>query len=212
MNKEVSKYFDKVTKWKDEMKMLRALLLQCGLEETLKWGKPCYIHQSTNVVMIQAFKEHCDLGFFKGALLKDSKGLLVKAGENTQGARQLKFTDSNGIEKLKTTIKQYVKEAIQVEASGEKVIAQNKIEIIEELSQFFKKNAALKKAFLNLTPGRQRAYLIYFSAAKQVETRISRIENNIPKIMCGKGMHDCTCGLSKRMPNCDGSHKLLKNK
>lgn len=208
MNKEVSKYFDKATKWKDEMQRLRALLLECGLEETLKWGKPCYMHQSANVVMIQSFKEHCDLGFFKGALLKDPKGLLVKAGENTQGARQLKFTDINGIEKLKTTIKQYVKEAILVEASGEKIITQNKIEIIEELSQFFKKNAALKKAFLNLTPGRQRAYLIYFSAAKQVETRISRIENNIPKIMCGKGMHDCTCGLSKRMPNCDGSHKL----
>jgi uncharacterized protein YdeI (YjbR/CyaY-like superfamily) len=212
MNPTVSHYLSKAKKWKEEMEMLRAILLQCSLEETLKWGKPCYCYESNNIVMIQAFKEHFDLGFFKGALLKDTKSVLVKAGENTQAGRQLRFTNIKEIEKATTLIKQYVKEAVEVEKKGTKLVAENKIEIIDELKLTFKKNAPLKKAFENLTPGRQRAYLIYFSAAKQSETRYSRIENNIQKIMCGKGMNDCTCGLSKRMPNCDGSHKILKSK
>ena len=212
MNKEVDVYLAKAKKWQKEMQLLRELLLTCKLEEAIKWGKPCYTFQGNNVVMIQAFKEHCDLGFFKGALLKDKNGILIKAGENTQAGRQLRFTDINEIEKLSKIIKTYIKEAVNIEKDGIQYQTDSKAEQIhvEELIQLFKKDSALKKAFESLTPGRQRAYLIHFSGAKQAETRITRIQKQTAKILCGKGMNDCTCGLSKRMPNCDGSHNKLK--
>lgn len=212
MNKEVDVYLAKAKKWQKEMHLLRELLLACNLEEAIKWGKPCYTFQGNNVVMIQAFKEHCDLGFFKGALLKDKNGILIKAGENTQAGRQLRFTDINEIEKLSKIIKTYIKEAVNIEKDGIQYQTDSRAEQIhvEELIQLFKKDSALKKAFESLTPGRQRAYLIHFSGAKQAETRIARIQKQTAKILCGKGMNDCTCGLSKRMPNCDGSHNKLK--
>jgi uncharacterized protein YdeI (YjbR/CyaY-like superfamily) len=210
MDKLVTQYLNTVKQWNTEMHLLREILLSCGLEESLKWGKPCYSINGENVVIVQPFKGQCDLGFFKGALLKDPKHLLLKAGTHTQVLRQMRFTSIEAIEKSKITIKQFVKEAKNIQASGEKIKVDNKIEIIDELQQAFKKNPALKKAFTSLTPGRQRAYLIFFSAAKQTATRVSRIENNVQKILCGKGMNDCTCGLSKRMPICDGSHKFLK--
>ncbi len=211
MNSKVTAYLAKATKWKAEMTFLRNILLEAGLEEDLKWGKPCYSFNHKNLVMIQAFKEHCDLGIFNGALLKDPKKLLVKAGENTQAARQLRFTQLTEMEKSKLIIKSYIKESIDIEKAGKKYIpeANAKIIIVEELTNIFAKKINVKKAFEALTPGRQRAYLMYFAAAKQSATRISRIENQIPKILCGKGLNDCTCGLSKRMPNCDGSHKTL---
>lgn len=212
MNKEVDIFIKKAKKWQVEIQLLRAILLECELEETLKWGQPCYVYNASNIVIIQAFKDHCDLGFFNGALLKDVKGLLVKAGENTQAGRQLRYTDNKEIVKQKSIIKSYIKEAISIAKTGKKM-EKNEITatiIVEELEDLFKKNTAFKKAFELLTPGRKRGYLIYFSGAKQSETRITRINNYIPKIMCGKGIHDCTCGLSKRMPNCDGSHKQKK--
>jgi hypothetical protein len=212
MNKEVDIYLAKAKKWQKEMLFLRDILLSFELEEEIKWGKPTYTFNKGIVVMIQAFKDHFDLGFFKGALLQDKAGILIKAGENTQAARQMRFTDIKEIEKRSKIIKSYIKEAITVENNGLKYIGESKAEPIQvvELQQIFKKNAALKKAFESLTPGRQRAYLIHFSGAKQSETRIARIHKQASKIMCGKGMNDCTCGLSKRMPNCDGSHNKLK--
>lgn len=212
MNKEVDVYLANAKKWQKEMYRLRDLLLVCKLEETIKWGKPCYTIEGSNVVMIQAFKDHCDLGFFKGALLQDKNGILIKAGENTQAGRQLRFTDIKEIDKQSKLIKAYVNEAIGVEKDGIQFQPESKSEQIhvEELIQIFKKDLSLKKAFECLTPGRQRAYLIHFSGAKQSETRIARIQKQRAKILCGKGMNDCTCGLSKRMPNCDGSHNKLK--
>lgn len=212
MNKEVDLYLAKAKKWQKEMLFLRDILLACQLEEEIKWGIPCYSINKGIVVIIQAFKDHCDLGFFKGALLQDKAGILIKAGENTQASRQMRFTDIKEIEKQSKIIKSYIKEAIAVEKNGLKYIGESKTESIpvEELQQIFKKDAALKKAFESLTPGRQRGYLIHFSGAKQSETRIARIHKQASKIMCGKGMNDCTCGLSKRMPNCDVSHNKLK--
>ena len=212
MNKEVDIYLAKAKKWQKEMLFLRDILLSFELEEEIKWGKPTYTFNKGIVVMIQAFKDHFDLGFFKGALLQDKAGILNKAGENTQAARQMRFTDIKEIEKRSKIIKSYIKEAIALEKNGIKYTGESKAEPIQvvELQQIFKKDAALKKAFESLTPGRQRAYLIHFSGAKQSETRIARIHKQASKIMCGKGMNDCTCGLSKRMPNCDGSHNKLK--
>ena len=212
MNKEVDIYLAKAKKWQKEMLFLRDILLSFELEEEIKWGKPTYTFNKGIVVMIQAFKDHFDLGFFKGALLQDKAGILIKAGENTQAARQMRFTDIKEIEKRSKIIKSYIKEAITVEKNGLKYIGESIAEPIQviELQQIFKKDAALKKAFESLTPGRQRGYLIHFSGAKQSETRIARIHKQASKIMCGKGMNDCTCGLSKRMPNCDGSHNKLK--
>jgi len=154
------------------------------------------------------------MGFFNGASLTDLKQLLVKAGEHTQSGRQLRFDNLEDIKKKRALIKAYVKEAIENEKKGIKITVEDNpaIEQVVELTTIFKKNKAFEKAFNKLTPGRQRAYNMFFAAAKQSETRISRIEKFIPRILDGKGMTDCTCGLSKRMPTCDGSHKYLKIK
>jgi uncharacterized protein YdeI (YjbR/CyaY-like superfamily) len=212
MDQKVTEYIAKAKKWKNEMVLLRDILLNSLLEESIKWGKPCYTFNNSNLIIIQAFKDHCDLGFFKGGLLKDPKNKLVKAGEHTQLGRQLRFLNELEITKSKTLIKSYIKEAIELEKKGESILPIKVTENIPvpELDKIFKTNIELKKAFQALTPGRQRAYLIFFSAAKQTETRIIRIQKCTPKILCGKGMNDCTCGLSKRMPNCDGSHNKLK--
>ena len=167
MNSKVTTYLNKPSQWKSAMIALRTLLMEAGLEESLKWGKPCYAYNDKNVVIIQAFKEHCDLGFFNGALLKDEKKLLIKAGVNTQAGRQLRFTSVQEIEHAKPIIKAYLKEAIANEKSGKKFVAETNSEkmIVEELDAIFAKNKTLKKAFDALTPGRQRAYLLFFAAA-----------------------------------------------
>ena len=214
MKTAVELYIEKVKQWKDEMTLLRSILLETALTETIKWGKPCYTYNDKNIVIIQDFKHHCDLGFFTGALLKDTEKLLEKAGEHTQSARQLRFENLADIKRKKTIIKSFVKEAIENEKQGIKPVVEEKVELekIVELENIFKKNKAFTKAFRALTPGRQRAYHMFFAGAKQSETRISRIEKYIPRIIDGYGINDCTCGMSKRMPNCDGSHKFLKNK
>jgi uncharacterized protein YdeI (YjbR/CyaY-like superfamily) len=214
MKSPVEQYIQKAKNWQDEMTLLRNILLECNLTEVIKWGKPCYISNEKNIVIIQDFKNHCDLGFFNGASLTDLKQLLVKAGEHTQSGRQLRFENLEDIKKKRALIKAYVKEAIENEKRGIKITVEDipAIEQVVELTNIFKKNKAFEKAFNKLTPGRQRAYHMFFAAAKQSETRISRIEKFIPRILDGKGMNDCTCGLSKRMPNCDGSHKYLKTK
>jgi len=211
MNEKVSAYIGKVKNWQVEMKALRAILIEFPLTEELKWGKPCYAFENSNIIIIQGFKEYCGLLFFKGALLKDAKGLLVKPGENTQGGRLLKFTSVQEINKLTTTIKSYIKEAIEIEKKGLKIEPINtELVLPEELLAQFKKSASFKKAFNALTPGRQRAYNMFFTAAKQAATRETRIEKYKGPIMSGKGINDCTCGLSQKMPYCDGSHKQLK--
>ena len=209
MDTGVDLYISKAKSWKDEMTLLRTILLSCKLDESIKWGQPCYSSNNKNLIIIAPFKTHCDLGIFNGATLKDEKGLLVKAGLNTQSSRQLRFTNLEEIKKNKSIIASYVKEAIENEKKGLKFIPDeaDKTIHVAELETIFKKNAPLKKAFTALTPGRQRAYLIHFSGAKQSATRIARIEKYTDAILAGRGINDCTCGLSKKMPYCDGSHK-----
>jgi len=211
MNEKVGAYISKAKKWQAEIKVLRAILLEFPLNEELKWGKPCYAFEKSNIILIGSFKEYLGLLFFKGALLKDAKGLLVKPGENTQGGRLLKFTSIQEINKLTTTIKSYIKEAIEIEKKGLKIEPiSTDLVLPEELLAQFKKSASFKKAFNALTPGRQRAYNMFFTAAKQAATRETRIEKYKSQILSGKGINDCTCGLSQKMPYCDGSHKQLK--
>ena len=211
MNMKVGSYISKLKTWKAEMEALRAILHEFPLTEELKWGKPCYTFENSNIIIIQGFKEYCCLLFFKGALLKDAKGLLVKPGENTQGGRLIKFKTVQEITKLKAPIKSYIKEAIEVEKLGLKIEPMDKELVLpDELLAIFKKNAPFKKAFNALTPGRQRAYNMFFTAAKQSATRETRIEKYKKQILDGKGINDCTCGLSLKMPYCDGSHRQLK--
>lgn len=209
MNQDVTKYINRSKQWKDELTVIREILLDAGLTEEYKWAAPCYTYNAKNVLMVQPFKEYFALGFFNGAALTDPKGLLVKPGEHTRFGRQLKLTDSQDIVKKAAIIKKFIKEAITKDASTPIKAEATPVIEVEELKVVFKKNAALKKAFESLTPGRQRGYLIFFSAAKHSETRFARIEKYTNQILCGKGITDCTCGLSKRMPICDGSHKLL---
>jgi uncharacterized protein YdeI (YjbR/CyaY-like superfamily) len=211
MNKKVDAFISKLKTWKAEMEALRAILHEFPLTEELKWGKPCYAFENSNIIIIQGFKEYCGLLFFKGALLKDAKSLLVKPGENTQGGRLIKFKTVQEITKLKASIKSYIKEAIEVEKLGLKLEPMEKELVLpDELLAIFKKNAPFKKAFNSLTPGRQRAYNMFFTAAKQSATRETRIEKYKKQILDGKGINDCTCGLSQKMPYCDGSHRQLK--
>ncbi|MBS1510314.1 MAG: YdeI/OmpD-associated family protein [Bacteroidetes bacterium] len=185
-------YFEKDQQWKKAFSLLRTIILSCGLEETLKWGQACYTFNGTNVVLIHGFKEYCALLFFKGALLKDTNGILIQQTKNVQAARQIRFTNANEITKLKATLKRYIYEAVAIEEAGIKVKlkAVAAFDMPEEFAQALKKNAALKKAFTALTPGRQRGYLLFFAQAKQSQTRVTRIEKNIPNILAGKGLND----------------------
>lgn len=192
MNPKVDFYFIKAKRWQEEFEKLRMIILDSGLTEELKWGNPCYTLEKSNIVLIHGFKEYCALLFFKGALLKDAKGVLVQQTENVQAARQMRFTGIQDIAKLAPTIKSYIKEAIKLEETGAKVDFKKTTEfrIPEEFQHKLDKNHALKNAFNALTPGRQRGYLLHFSTAKQSKTRESRIEKSIPQILKGKGLDD----------------------
>jgi uncharacterized protein YdeI (YjbR/CyaY-like superfamily) len=209
MNKEIEKYLNGLKKWHDELSRLRKIILDCGLKEEYKWMHPCYTYKGKNIVLLHEFKDYCAILFHKGALLKDSKKILVQQTENVQSARQIRFRDTSEIGDLETTIKDYIKEAIEVEKSGLKIKKKetSDFEMPKELDQKFEENPELEKAFKNLTAGRQRGYLLHFAKPKKTKSRISRIEKNIERILNGKGLNDCVCGKSKRMPNCDGSHK-----
>jgi uncharacterized protein YdeI (YjbR/CyaY-like superfamily) len=211
MNPKVDDFINNAKKWSSEIAQLRLLLLDCGLTEEFKWGNPCYCFQGNNIVLIGGFKEYCALSFFKGTLLQDSNGLLSKPGENSQAVRFFKFTNLQEIQELKPIIITYIYEALEIEKAGLKVIfkSNTELELVEELEFYLDQNPSLKTAFKTLTPGRQRAYNLYFSAPKQSKTRNTRIENYIPRILDGKGFNDCICGMSKKMPNCDGSHKYI---
>ena len=191
-NPKVDWYFSKAKKWKQESKKLRTIVLDCGLTEELKWGKPCYTFQGSNVVLIHGFKDYCALLFFKGALLKDAKGVLVQQTENVQAARQVRFTNLREIAEKETTLKAYIKEAIDVEKAGLEVDYKktSEFKISEEFQNKVDEIPALKTAFDALTPGRQRGYILYFSAAKQSKTREARIEKCMQQILNGKGLND----------------------
>jgi len=212
MNPKVDEYLRNAKKWKKELVALRKILLDCLLVEELKWGNPCYMYGKSNLILLGEFKESCVLSFIKGALLSDEKGILSKPGENSQSARVIKFTNVKEIIKLESVLKAYIFETIEIEKAGLKVDTSANKELVfpEELQNKFKKDKVFKKAFEALTPGRQRAYNMFFTEAKQSATRDARIEKYTQRILSGKGMNDCVCGLSKRMPNCDGSHKFMK--
>jgi uncharacterized protein YdeI (YjbR/CyaY-like superfamily) len=178
-------------KWQKETERLRRICLGCGLTEELKWGKPCFTFQESNVVLIQGFKEYCALMFCQGALLKDPKGILKRIGEHTQAARQARFTSVREIAEVEPTLKAYIREAVEAEKAGLKVVLkENPIPIPKELQYKLDDIPSLKAAFYALTPGRQRGYIYYFSAAKQSKTRESRIEKCRRKILEGKGLLD----------------------
>jgi len=192
MNPKVDWFFSKDTKWQKEYEKLRKIILDCGLIEELKWGCPCYTFENTNIVLIHGFKEYCALLFFKGALLNDPNGILIQQTKNVQSARQIRFTNTKEIVKMEKILKAYVYEAIEVERAGLKVKLKktSEFKIPEEFQKRLKKNITLKKAFEALTPGRQRAYIFYFSQAKQSKTREARVEKYIPQILNGKGLDD----------------------
>lgn len=212
MNKEIELFYSKEEKWKEEYNYLRNLVLDCGLVEELKWGVPCYTHNKANILIVHGFKNYCALNFFKGALLSNENGLLIQPTENSQSARQIRFVNVDEIIKNEKEIKRYIFESIEVEKLGMKVDYKKNedYQIPEELLLKFSQDKKYKEAFESLTPGRQRGYYLYFAEAKQSSTRQQRIEKVAFRILRGKGLGDCVCGFSRRMPNCDGSHNKVK--
>lgn len=191
-NPEVNNFLKEANKWKEEYVKLREIVLDSGLTEDFKWMHPCYTLNNKNVVIIHGFKEYCALLFHKGALLQDPHGILIRQSENVQAARQIRFTDVQEIIEMEDMLKSYIQEAVQVEKAGLKVQPKKHEEYIipEELENKFKDIPTLKTTFEALTPGRQRAYILYFSQAKKAETRESRVDKYIPRILAGKGLND----------------------
>ena len=207
----VDEFIQSADKWAAEMAFLRRILLDCLLIETYKWRTPVYMVGKKNIIAIGSLKDHCALSFFNGALLEDEDNLLIKPGEHTQLGRWMKFSSVEEIQKNEDLIKAYILEAIEVEKLGLKLEKAAEIPYPEELITIFAAKPALKIAFEKLTPGRQRAYLRFFTEGKQSETRTSRIEKNEKYILKGIGITDCICGLTKRKPSCDGSHRAIEN-
>jgi uncharacterized protein YdeI (YjbR/CyaY-like superfamily) len=191
-NPKVDFYFKKEKKWQAEIEKLRTIILDCPLTEELKWGAPCYTFQKSNIILIHVFKEYCAVLFIKGALLKDTKGILIQQTENVQSARQVRFTNVQEIVEMETILKDYIYEAIEAEKAGLKVNFKKATEFSmpDELVHKFEENPTLETAFYALTPGRQRGYLLHFSAPKLSKTREARIEKCMPQILIGKGLND----------------------
>ncbi|MGM7721698.1 YdeI/OmpD-associated family protein [Metabacillus sp. Hm71] len=191
-NRKVDGFIKKAKKWQEEFETLRNIVLDCELDEDIKWMHPCYMYENKNIVLIHGFKDYCALLFHKGALLKDPHGILIQQTENVQAARQIRFTNIQEIVEMESILKEYIKEAIEVEKAGLEVEFKKNTElnIPEELQTKFDELPALKTAFEALTPGRQRAYILHFSQAKQAKTRESRIEKSMEKILAGKGLND----------------------
>lgn len=192
MNPKTDWFFDKDSKWQDEYKLLRTIILDTGLTEELKWGKPCYTVNGNNVVLIHGFKDYCALLFHKGVLLNDAENILVQQTKNVQSARQIRFTDAQQINEMAAIIRAYIFEAVEVEKAGIEVPMKktSEFEMAEEFIEKLDAIPELKEAFEALTPGRQRGYLLHFSGAKQSKTRASRVEKCIPDILEGKGLND----------------------
>ena len=191
-NSKADFFFQKAGKWQSAFEKLRNIAVSTELTEDLKWGCPCYTYQEKNIFLIHGFKDYCALLFFKGALMKDPEQILVQQTENVQSARQIRFADLHQISDLENSIRKYIFNAVEIEESGAKVEMKptRAFEMPEEFRQKMETDAVLKTAFEALTPGRQRAYLLYFSSAKQSKTRESRIEKYIPEILAGKGLND----------------------
>jgi uncharacterized protein YdeI (YjbR/CyaY-like superfamily) len=192
INPKVDEFLRKAKTWREEFEKLRQICLDCGLTEELKWGKPCYTYQESNIVLIHGFKEYCALLFFKGALLKDPKGILIQQTENVQAARQIRFTNIREIVEREPVLKAYIKEAIAVEKAGLAVRYKKSSEFIipDEFQNKLDESPELKTAFHASTPGRQRSYLLYFSGAKQPKIREARVEKCVQQILKGKGLND----------------------
>ena len=192
MNPKVDDFLSKAEKWQAEFEKLRSIVLDCGLTEDFKWGHPCYTVENGNVVLIHGFKDYCALLFFKGALLTDANGLLIQQTENVQGSRQIRFTSVREIDELEPPLKAYIRQAIEVEKAGLKVEYKetSAFAVSEEFQKKLDEDPALRAAFEALTPGRQRAYLLYFSAPKQSKTREARVKKSIDLILDGMGLHD----------------------
>lgn len=214
MSKQVQDFIEGLGQWREEIRLLRQIMIKSPLIEDYKWMHPCYTFKNKNIVLIQNFKDYCALGFPQGVLLNDPTNSLIQPTENSQTARQMRFRRISEIQKKENIILQLIDEAIDKEKAGVK--AQLKgledYEVPEELKQFFKENEDYKEAFKALSPGRQKGYLLHFGGAKQSTTRLSRIEKSKARVIKGYGLQDCICGQSKRMPNCDGSHNKIKNK
>ena len=212
MDPKVDAIIERSKKWKPELETLRDILLATPLTEDFKWRAPCYTYENKNIILVYQLKDCLGLSFLKGVLLSDPDGHLVSPGENSQSAMLLKFYNVKEITDKKNVIIYFINQAIANEQQGLKVAFKAKVQLVlcEEFQQELDKNTNLRKAFEALTPGKQRGYHLHISAAKQGKTKLSRIRNVTPKILLGKGFHDCTCGLSKRMPRCDGSHKTIK--
>jgi len=189
-NPKVDAYLERETTWQAEFTALRTIIRDFGLSEDFKWGHPCYALDKTNIVLMHGFKEYCALLFFKGALMKDPSGILIQQTENVQAARQIRFTSAEEIKRMANSLKSYIQEAIEVEKAGLKVEFKKEFEIPAELQGKLDERPDLKKAFEALTPGRQRAYILHVSGAKQAKTREARIEKCIPQILDGKGLDD----------------------
>lgn len=211
-NPKVNIFFTQLKKWREELEILRSIILQSRVEETLKWNAPCYMVDDKNVIIIQGFKDYFAIMFFKGSLLKDPNNILSQPG-TVQAGRQIRFKNLDELLDAEVVLRAYIDEAIEIEKSGAKVAMKKPEDVAmpEELKDRLAQDNVLQQAFFQLTPGRQKAYNLYIAEAKQSKTRIDRIEKNISRILKGKGLNDCICGLSQRMPNCDGSHKFAKN-
>jgi len=211
MHPQVDLFLENAPRWQQEMMYLRSIVLDCNLTEEFKWRCPIYTFNKVNLLGINAFKESAVLSFFKGALLADETGILEKPGENSQQARYIKFKSIEEIAGVEPLLKAYIFEAVEAEKAGLKiaVVKPEELTLPDELLQVFAADPQVKTAFESLTPGRQKAYIYHFSEAKQSATRMARIEKYLPRILIGKGITDCICGMTRKKPGCDGSHKLL---
>ena len=210
MNPEANRLFEDAPRWNSELNFLRALVLQAPLVEEVKWGQPCYTHEGRNIAFLGGFKNYFVLSFIKGALVPDPKGLLSKPGPNSVEGRRMRFTSMAEAEAAAPYVLDYVLEAIKAEVLGLRVEKPaNEFGVPPELEAAYEGTQGLREAFEALTVGRQRAYLMFFTAAKQSATVSARIEKYTPRILRKKGMNDCVCGHSQKMPGCDGSHKLF---
>ena len=212
MDNRVAAFYEGAPRWNAELARLREVVLATGLEEVYKWRAPVYLWEGKNIAVVGGFKAHCVPSFFKGALLKDPHGLLVPQGANTETSRSFQFTGVDAIKRHATVIEAFIREAIAIEREGWTVPTTpvDELPVPVELAQRLQADAAFRMAFESLTPGRRKAYYQHIAAAKQAKTRESRVEQIGPRVLAGKGLNDCICGMSKRMPACDGSHRELK--
>lgn len=206
----IFQYFNQLVAWKKELFFLHDLLISEGLDVMLKWSTPCYTTHDSNVAILVNLKDKCGISFFKGSLMEDKYALLQSPGPNSKQAKMLTFSSLDQIMRNQPQIQYYIKEAISVQYRRLQFAKSKFSESLPiELLQYFEKDETIKLAFYNLTPGRQRGYILHYTNAKQEKTRKNRIEKTKQKILNGYGLHDCICGLSNRMPTCDGSHKSL---